>query len=260
MDSPISLPVADRYDDVVEESAQLSVRGGRTPALVFRPAGAGPFPGIAIGQEATGPNEFIRRVGATLAHLGYAAIVPDYYHGEGPPDPEAYDDIETLMAYMAELDFRRAAFDLVAGLDHLGALPAVDGRRLAVWGYCTGGTIALLAAALRSDLAATVLFYPSQPRFQTLGPKTPVHALDALWSVLSSVLLLVGEQDPVWPPDLVEEMQRRLEEWQVPLAVERYADAGHAFCSPSPTFFHRAASEAGWRAAVAFLEDQLGSP
>ena len=164
-------------------------------------------PEIVIGQEATGPNRFIRRIAATLAHLGHVALVPDYYHGGGPPDHENYDDIETIIEHMAVLDFRRGAYDLVEAVEHLKRLPNVDHDRVGLWGYCTGATITLLSACLCDDLAATVLFYPSQPRFETLDVNTPVHPIDMVWNLTSPVLLIVGENDPVWPPELVADVR-----------------------------------------------------
>jgi len=214
---------------------------------------------VVIGQEATGRNEFISRVGATLAALGHATIVPDYFHGDAPPDPENYEDIETIVSYLAKLDFRRGAYDLVEGLRYLKALPEVDPRRVAVWGYCTGATMALLAACLRSDVAASVLFYPSQPRFDVLNALKPVHPIDMLWNLSSPVLLLVGEADGVWPPELVSDVRERLDRWGVDHTITRLPGAGHAFCSPSPMFHHPEAEAVAWREAVAFLTTRLAA-
>lgn len=249
--------LAEQYDDVSAETITLDVRGQHCPAQVFRPIRAGLFPAVAIGAEATGPNAFIRRVAATLAHLGYVTVVPDYYHGDGPPDPENPEDIETLMRYMAALDFRRAAYDLMAGVDYLKGRPDVDGRRLGVWGYCTGATVALLAACLRTDVAATVLFYPSQPRFEALDVNKPAHPVDLVWNLTSAVLLLVGAEDFVWPPELLTELQGRLEQWRIEHVINVYPGAGHAFCAPSPMFHHAAAETAAWAHALHHLAVHL---
>ena len=256
----IALPVAEHYDDVSTSVIELDVRGDRCPALLFRPTGPGPHAGVVIGQEATGPNNFIRRVAATLAHIGYVTLVPDYYHGGGPPDPENYEDIETIFQHMAVLDFRRATYDLTAGVDYVSSLPRVDQDRLAVLGYCTGATIALLAACVRTDLAATVLFYPSQPRFDALDVYRPVHAIDMVWNLTSAVLLMVGDADPVWPPELVTDLRRRLAQWGIDHAINTYAGAGHAFCAPAPMFHHAAAEQAAWADAVRHLAAQLDKP
>ena len=68
--------------------------------------------------------------------------------------------------------------DLFDGIDYLQGLPTVDATRVASWGYCTGGTIALFAACLRHDLAASVVFFPSQPTFDPHTANQPVDAID----------------------------------------------------------------------------------
>ena len=236
------------------EAIDIDVGGERCPALYFRPSGRGPHPGVAVGQEATGPNEFIRSVGATLAAAGYAVVVPDYYRGAGPPDPEAYEDIETLIPFMERLDFRRAAYDAIGALDFLAGQPDVDADRLAVWGYCTGATITLLAGCLRPGLKATVLFYPSQPRFEVHDRTRPIDPLDLVWNLTSPVLLLLGDQDVVWPAELVAEAKADFEQWGIDHTIRVYAGAGHAFCAPTPAFHHPEACEAATRDAFAFLQ------
>ena len=96
--SAVPRPVTEQYDDVLAETVTVTAPDGYAgPALLYRPANAGPHPGVAIGMEATGINHFIRDVAATLAHLGFVTIVPDYYRGTGPADTENYDDIDAIM-------------------------------------------------------------------------------------------------------------------------------------------------------------------
>jgi carboxymethylenebutenolidase len=248
-------PMASSYDDVVEQGVNVSGRDGTAvPALLFRPAGDGEYPAVAIGAEATGINVFIRRVAASLAHLGYVTIVPDYYRAEGPPDPEAYEDFETLIGFIAELDFTRATADLLAGVDHLRSLPYVDAEQVAVWGYCTGATLALFAAELDRRLSGAVLFYPSQPVFDALGDHTPVHAMDLLWAIECPVAVLYGDADVVMPPDRLAELRRRLTAWGVTHQLLAYPGAGHAFCAEAPSLFHAGAAQQSWHDAVDFLQ------
>jgi carboxymethylenebutenolidase len=248
-------PISSSYDDVVQDTVNLRGRdGAEVPALRFRPAGEGVHPAIAMGAEATGINVFIRRVGATLAHLGYVVVVPDYYRGNGPPDPEAYEDFDTMIAFIDELDFTRATGDVLAAVDHLRTLPYVDADEVSVWGYCTGATLALFAAELDRQLSAAVLFYPSQPTFAALTDKTPVHAMDLLWSIECPVLVLYGDADVVMPPEVLDDLRRRLIAWGVDHRIATYAGAGHAFCAETPLLFDESAAEHGWREAVDFLQ------
>ena len=245
--------------DPTSETVTLGGPRGSCPAMLFRPATPGPHPAVVVGQEATGPNEFIRHVGRALADAGHVVIVPDYYRGQGPPEPENYEDFETLIGYMDRLDFTQATHDLLVGLHFLRDQSYVDPKRTAVWGYCTGATIALLAACVTRDLAATILFYPSQPRFDLHDDHRPVDALDLLWGLESDVLLMVGDADIVWPSELVTETRRRLEHWGVTHTIKTYAGAGHAFCAPAPSLHHPQAERDGWADALDHLARAIGT-
>jgi carboxymethylenebutenolidase len=251
-------PPADSYDDVRLDRISLTGRdGARFEAMRFLPDGSGPFPAVVIGAEGTGVNRFIQRVGASLAHEGMVTIVIDPYRFDGPPDPEAYEDFDTLISFINALDFVRATHDMLAGVEHARALTTVDPERVGVWGYCTGATLALLAACLDPRLAAAVLFYPSQPVFDVLGDRTPVHPMDLLWGIRARTLVLYGCDDVVMPQDRLAELRRRLEVWHVPHEIARYPGAGHAFCSEVSLLFHQQSADEGWLRAAAFAVDTL---
>src|ERR1700749_1949072 len=142
----------------------LATYDGQTiPAFVAEPEGRGPFPAITIGAEAMGINSFNRGVATDLAKRGYIAIVADYYRGQGPSQPENYDDFTEVGQKIDALDFRQATYDVMAGGYWLRSHPKVHAGRIGVWGYCTGGTLAMMAAAFDRRLAAAVWFFPSQP-------------------------------------------------------------------------------------------------
>jgi carboxymethylenebutenolidase len=232
----------------------VTERAANNDHLEFvKPSGDGPHPAVVLGAEAYGPNEFIRGVQARLAEIGYASVVPDYYRGEGPTNVEAYDDFEEVVEHIGRLDFTRGARDLARAVDALRADPDVDARRVAVWGYCTGGTLAWLAGCLRGDVAAAVLYFPSQPVFHELGPMTPVHPVDLLWQLTCPTLFIYGDQDPVMPPELLADLRERIDRWGVDAEVRLYAGAGHAFSAPWGVMRHDEADRAAWDDAVAFL-------
>jgi carboxymethylenebutenolidase len=237
-------------------TVMLDSDGGTVPALVYAPPqGAGPHPAIVLCAEAFGINEFTRRVASELASEGYAVVVPDYYRGNGLRDPESYTDFTEVMAFIDDLDFVQATHDAMAAVDYARSLSGVDPRRVAVWGYCTGGTLALLTASLDRRLAAAVLFFPSQPTFPDLTAKRPLQPIDLLWNVAGPVLLIYGDQDPLF--DLVPEIRRRLQQWHVEHEIRIYDGAGHAFSAPVLPLRHDEADKASWPDALAFAARHL---
>jgi carboxymethylenebutenolidase len=208
-------------------------------------------------MEATGINRFIREVGTQLAALGYVVAVPDYYRGGGPPDPEDYDDIEAIMPHTFALDFPGAARDLIAVADELRGRDDVDADRVGYWGYCTGATVALLAACLDRLSAAAVAFYPSQPTFADHGPSRPADLVDLLWLLTCPLLLIYGDEDVVMSVDQLDALKARMTAWGVDHDVRVYPGAGHAFSAPSPTYHHPEADAASWADAVEWLGQRM---
>jgi len=113
------------------------------------------------------------------------------------------------------------------------------------------------AAELDPELAATVLFYPSQPTFDVLDDRKPVHPIDLLWNVRCPLLLLLGDQDPVITADVLAEVQRRLDVWNVAHEIRLYPGAGHAFCTDFPGFLHEEAARQARADALAFVGRNL---
>jgi len=226
---------------------------------VLVPEGSGPHPAVVLGAEAYGVNNFIRGVQEKLVGLGYAVAVPDYYHGNGPAEPENYDDFTEVKEHIGRLDFTGGARDLAGTVDTLRAMPGIHPRRIAVWGYCTGGTLAWLAACLRGDLAAAVLFFPSQPVFAEISPARPVHPMDLLWQLTCPALFLYGDQDKLMPSDVLADLRARIDYWRVDAQVKMYPGAGHSFTCPRGPMRNAEADRAAWNDAITFLSEQMGA-
>jgi len=227
-------------------------------AWLYRPAHAdGPLPALVIGAEATGINTFIHDVARTLAAHGFVTMVPDYYRGNGPADPEDYSDTEEIMRHVAALDFARGTHDLMTAFGHLVEHPAVDPGRVGVWGYCTGATLAWLTAGLRHDTALAVLFYPSQPVFDELSRTRPVSPLDLVWNLPCPTYFIYGTDDPLMPPELLATLRNRLQHWEIDHVIRMFEDCGHSFGAPVPGGQNLGAYRQAWDEAVSYASTVL---
>ncbi len=251
-------PEREAYDGVRASEIRLEAVGQGARILVYEPVGTGPRPAVVIGAEGGGINGFIRNVAATLAHIGFVALVPDYYRGLRLTDPDDYSDIPGMLRMIEALDFRRAAHDFLDAITFARHLPSTDGK-VAVWGYCTGGTVALFGACLDRHLDAAVLFYPSQPRFEAISATRPAHALDLVWNIACPVLIGYGDQDQVMTPAQLADLGRRLSGWGIDHEIVLYPGAGHAFSSPGFAMHDPEAAAAAWRDGVRFLAEKTGS-
>jgi carboxymethylenebutenolidase len=235
---------------------RIPVDGGEVAGVEFRPVGDVPRPAIVLGAEATGVNTFIRQVGERLAAAGFVAVVPDYYRGQGPADPDDYSDFPALVRHIDALDFRQGTYDLLAAVDYVRSRPYVDPARVFTWGYCTGGTLAMLAGCLDRALAGTVLFYPSQPVFPSLTRKRPVHPKDLVWNHRPPMALFYGDEDRAVPLTVQRELYDELDRWGVDATIRTYSGAGHVFAGHAGDSYRETADVDSWKTAMHFVSNR----
>lgn len=115
--------------------------------------GNGPFPGILIVHQWMGLTNHEKEVADRLAAEGYAAFACDIY---GKDDrPENWSEAAKYAGmYKGNTNLYRQRLE--AALNTLRGRPEVDSSRVAVIGYCFGGTGALELARSGADLRAVV--------------------------------------------------------------------------------------------------------
>src|ERR1700687_2278328 len=102
-------------------------------AVLYTPAGKGPFPGIVVIHEWWGLNDWVKEQASKLAGEGYAALAIDLYRGKGATTP---DEAHEIMRGVPE---DRAKRDLEAAFQFLAAQPNVRKDRIGAIGWCMGG-------------------------------------------------------------------------------------------------------------------------
>jgi dienelactone hydrolase len=154
------------------ESETVAIASGKLTlhALLWQPAGAGPFPAVLFnhGSGATAEPEKPAALGPVFARHGYVFLflyrrgsglsadqgtpAADLMEKElGAKGPDARDALQ-----MRLIDEHLA--DASAGLEFLRARPNVDRKRVAVAGHSFGGMLSLLMAATDGDIRAVVDF------------------------------------------------------------------------------------------------------
>lgn len=154
--------------------------------------------GLVVVQEAFGINEHIRAVCDTYAGHGFCAVTPAIYDRQQRNATFDYDEASTTRARAMRANIR---YDHVM-LDLAAAIAALQpAGRIAVLGYCVGGSAAWLAAC-RLNTAAAVCYYPSDIGRQTQEqPRCPVifHFAERDRLVSLSDVSKLREQHPHLP-------------------------------------------------------------
>lgn len=207
---------------------------------------AGRLPAVLVVHDWSGLREYPKARAQMLARLGYYAFAVDVY-GTG----RRFDTVEESSAearrYYADPGLLRAR--VRAGYDLVAADPAVDPARIAVIGYCFGGSAALEFARTGAAVVGTATFHAG------LTARDPAE----VDRITGRLLLATGGSDPVVPDAAVVAFQDELRtrddlDWE----VTTYSGAPHAFTLPQSPNYRPAADRRSWRALVCFLEEVFG--
>ncbi|WP_312166280.1 dienelactone hydrolase family protein [Phenylobacterium sp.] len=141
------------------ETTTIKTDDGQFAAYVARPTNP-KAPAIVVIQEIFGVNAVMRGVCDELAAAGFLAVCPDLFW-RIEPGVDITDQSEAEWKKAFELynafDVEAGVRDIAATIDHVRALPEVNGKVGAV-GFCLGGLLAYLTAT-RTDADASVAYY-----------------------------------------------------------------------------------------------------
>lgn len=188
--------------------------------LVYDDALEGRLPGVVVVHEWWGLNEYARTRAYMLAKLGYVSFAADMY-GAGITG-DTPDAAKKLSApFYADPALMRGRVD--AALDALKTQTNVDRKKLAVIGFCFGGTAALESARSGADIAAAVSFHGG------LSTKAPAQPN----TVKARVLTLDGAADEMVSAAERENFATEMKQAGVNVESVNYPNAKHAFTNPA---------------------------
>ena len=207
-----------------------------------RPAGPGPYPGVLMIHEWWGLNVDMTRLADALAERGAVVLAPDTFRGSVAQTPQ------DAMAQIRSTPQEQIASDLDAALEALRSHEVVDADRVAVMGFCFGGTQAMHLGTRAEGLSAVVTLYGSGP----------IQNADELGNMAENgpLLGIFGEEDGSIPMEEVRGFEAALNEAGVENTITVYPGVGHAFVK-STTYDQGGAPEEAWNQLVGFLTAEL---
>ena len=200
------------------------------PIEVLKPDGDGPFPAVVLLHDCSGlgprSSGAPRRWAKELLAQGYVVAIPDSFATRGHPDGVCTDPSPSRQ----EVAPLRRVPDAYAALDHLQALPFVDGARVGVMGGSHGGSTTLATVATGQGFRAGVALYPGcgigNPSFRTRYRAT------------APLLILTGELDDWTPAQPCRELASVADSQGSPVRIKVYPGAHQSFDSNTPLRFN----------------------
>ena len=234
-----------KTDSIEYKDGDVTLRG----YLAYDDQSSQKRPGILVMPEAFGLGAHAKHRADRLAALGYVVLAGDPY-GDGfePKDlPEAMQYAGPLREDPAKFRQRGRV-----ALDKLASLPQVDSSRLAMIGYCMGGTFSLELARDGAPLKGVVSFHGG------LDTKLPAEQ----GKTKAKILVCHGSDDPFVPVaavnTFIEEMTKAGADWQ----LISYGNTVHSFTNPDAgrhgmagLAYNQQTDERSWKAMRAFFDE-----
>jgi len=220
------------------ETLEFNTAKGDSTAYVAAPDEAtAETKAVVIIHEYWGLNDHIKDIAGRYAAEGFVAIAPDLYRGTVAEDKQ---EAEKLMN----------ALEIEDGLniiDHaiIAAKERYDISRVAITGFCMGGTFALQAACKLEGLHAAAPFYGDIPdEFTLQNLKCPV-------------LFISATKDQWINTEKVSELERIAKTNTLPVQSLKY-EADHAFFNDTrPEVYDEAAAKDAWAKVIGFFNENL---
>ncbi|MCB8947839.1 MAG: dienelactone hydrolase family protein [Ardenticatenaceae bacterium] len=246
----------DMYEGMIAETVTMPGHNGDLiNAYLARPLGPGPYPGMVVIHHMPGWDDWYREATRKYAHQGYVAISPNLYFRAGHGTPE---DVAAKVRADGGVPDEQAVGDMAGALHYLQSLPYVSDK-IGVWGTCSGGRHAYLAACRVPGFSAVVDCWGGRVVMEEkdLSPNFPVAPLDYTKDLNIPLLGIFGEDDHSPTPAQVAIHEEELKKHAKQYEFHMYPDAGHGFFYHNRPMYRQAQAVDGWNKIFAFLNEHL---
>lgn len=195
---------------------------------------------IVLLHEGFGLNSHIESIGERLVHRGHPVIAPNLFWRQSP-DPAPYDDVPRALRFCANADVDEMVSDMAAA----ATIVSRGGAPVATLGFCIGGAASYIAAVRSSKVDRSIAYYPVSilNYWDRVGP--PSAKLLAFFGTEDEFL---GTKECAWLNALHDRPD-------LPMDVDVYPDAGHAFFNDArPDLYRSAPASDSWTRTLAFLD------
>jgi carboxymethylenebutenolidase len=242
---------------LVTETVMLPTQGQAIRGYVARPKAPGRFPAVIVVNEIFGLHAYILDICRRFAKLGYVAIAPGFFDRAGDPAPLPMTQFDAIRKIVATATDPQVMGDVGVTLKWLEAQPFVEGRKIAITGFCWGGKVVWNACETYPDIKAGVAWYgqlapPAGAPAPAAGDPPRYWPVDHAADLHAPVLGLYGGKDPL--SQAVPAMREALAKaGKTGSEIIVYEDAGHGFHADYRSSYNETDAKDGWSRLLAFF-------
>ncbi len=218
-------------------------RFGAFHARAASPSGAA----VLILPDVRGLHPYYEDLALRFAEHGADALAIDYFGRTAGPG--ARDTGFEFMPHVEQANVAGVSTDIEAAVGWLRSDEGGQVQRIYVVGFCFGGRLAFVTAAMGLDLAGVIGFYGRPGGEGRAGVPAPV---DLAPRMTSPVLGLFGGADQGIPASDVAAFEAALNAANVPHKLVTYPDAPHSFFDRKADEFAETSAKA-WSEVLEFI-------
>ena len=207
---------------------------------------------VLLIHEIFGLTDWVREVADRLAEAGYIAIAPDLLSGAAPGGGGTAElgGVDAVRKAIASLPPEQITADSNAAANYVTQLPAANGK-LAVAGFCWGGSQTFRFATNDKRLKAAFVFYGTAPETEPDLARIPCPVYGFYAGNDARVTATVRQ---------TAELMKKVGKTYEP---KTYEGAGHGFMrageAPDAIAANRQARETGWKRWLELLKKMTGN-
>ena len=210
-------------------------------------------PGVVVVHEWWGLNDYAKKRATMLAELGYVAFCADMYgNGDVTEHPMKAGEMATMVRKNKDVWLGRAK----AAIETLQHQEQVDAKKIAIMGYCFGGTTSIqIALTGHEDVKAAISFHGALP--------TPTA--EEAKKIKCKVLICHGADDTFIKDETIAKLKAAFDEAKVAYTFESYPGAVHSFTVKEADAknlkgmaYNEAADKKSWESMQKVLKEAFG--
>lgn len=255
-----ALPGVALAADVTETDVMVPTPDGKADAVLFHPAGAGPWPAVLMWPDILGLRPVFREMGRRLAAAGYVVLVPNpFYRVKRAPivsgpfdfgDPKDRAKLDGIRDGLTDAAIDRDASAFINFLDQ--QKQTNRHKPAGVQGYCFSGPLAFHTAAVRSDrIRAVATFHGGG--LVTKDADSP-HLL--IPRTKASFVVAIARNDDQKQPEAKDVLKASFAAAKRPAIVEVYP-ADHGWTVPGSQAYDQASAERAWAELLRLYRSKL---
>jgi carboxymethylenebutenolidase len=212
------------------------------------------FPNVLVVQEIFGVHEHIKDVCRRFAKAGYCAVAPEMFARQG--DVSKISDVQQIInTVVSKVPDAQVMSDLDATVAWAARNSRGNAQRVAITGFCWGGRIVWLYAALSGNVKAGAAWYGRlEGDTNALTPKNPI---DYAGGLRAPVVGFYGGKDTGIPQSSVEKMRAAFKVVDAPAEIIVYPNAEHGFHADYRPSYNKEAAQDAWAKLLAFFKKNV---